>query len=71
MCLVIFIVTIQHFSVVSAELDDNVKAAFIRNNNLWIKIGKGEIEITDGIHENFRNGLLMEIGLPYRRINNR
>ena len=53
MCLAIFIFTIQHFSVVSAEPDDNLKAAFIRSNDLWIKIGEKEMKITDGVNVKF------------------
>ena len=46
-CLAIFIFTIQHFSVVSAKPNDNIKAAFIRSNDLWIKIGEKEMKITE------------------------
>ncbi|MEC1717152.1 TolB family protein [Schinkia azotoformans] len=46
--LTIFTVWILSFSIVSAESDDVLKAAFIKDNDLWIKVDNHEQRITNG-----------------------
>lgn len=48
MFLAIFILSIQPFLFVSAESNDELKAAFIKNDDLCIKIDNKEIRITNG-----------------------
>ncbi|MEC1721244.1 hypothetical protein [Schinkia azotoformans] len=45
--LTIFTVWILSFSIVSAESDDVLKAAFIKDNDLWIKVDNHEQRITN------------------------
>ncbi|EKN69020.1 hypothetical protein P9E76_14130 [Schinkia azotoformans] len=45
--LTIFTVCILSFSIVSAESDDVLKAAFIKENDLWIKVDNHEQRITN------------------------
>ncbi|MGM0879138.1 MAG: translocation protein TolB [Bacillota bacterium] len=46
--LAIFILSIQHFSIVSAASNNELKAAFVKNDDLWIKIDDKEMRITNG-----------------------
>lgn len=46
--LFILILCTQPFSLVSAESNNELKAAFIKNGDLWIKIKDKEIKITNG-----------------------
>lgn len=48
MFLVIFILSIQPFLYVSAKSNDEIKLAFIKNDDLWIKIENKEMKITKG-----------------------
>lgn len=48
MFLAIIILSIQPFLFFSAESNDELKAAFIKNDDLWIKIDNKEIRITNG-----------------------
>ncbi|HHY74314.1 MAG TPA: translocation protein TolB [Bacillus bacterium] len=44
----IWILSIQPFLFVSAESTEELKAAFLKNNDLWIKVDNKEIRITNG-----------------------
>ena len=46
----IFLVVLMVPTVVSAKPIENLKAAFIRNNDLWIKNGEREIKITNAAY---------------------
>ncbi|MGO4890505.1 TolB family protein [Anaerobacillus sp. MEB173] len=51
--LLIFLLCTQNFSFVSAETNNKLKAAFIKNNDLWIKIEDKEMKITSGEYVRF------------------
>ncbi|UNT71673.1 translocation protein TolB (plasmid) [Bacillus sp. N447-1] len=49
----IFILSIQPFSFISAESNEKLKAAFVKNNDLWVKIEDKEMRITQGEYVRF------------------
>ncbi|NRD80875.1 translocation protein TolB [Bacillus sp. BRMEA1] len=51
--LTIFILNFQPFSFVSAESNDELKAAFIKNGDLWAKVENKEMRITYGEYVRF------------------
>ncbi|MFJ7936056.1 TolB family protein [Sporosarcina sp. NPDC096371] len=48
MCFTIVIISIQYSPLISAESNEVLKAAFVKNDDLWIQIGEKETRITNG-----------------------
>lgn len=53
MCLLIFLLCTQILQPVSAESTNQLKAAFIKNNELWIKMEDKEMKISSGEYVRF------------------
>lgn len=53
MCLLVFLLCTQFVQPVSAESTNQLKAAFIKNNDLWVKIEDKEMKLTSSEYVRF------------------
>ncbi|MDP5275285.1 TolB family protein [Chengkuizengella axinellae] len=50
LCLIMFVLFIQPFSTIFAQPRKELKAAFVRDQDLWIKMGDEEVKVTQDVN---------------------